>query len=315
MEFRLPGFIAAVHSPFHNNGNLALERVEPLAHHLISNDVLGVFVCGTTGESLSLTLAERMALLERWSQVAAGRLRIVAHVGATSQRDAITLAQHAGDLGVDAISTMAPCFFKPATARDLADFCAPIAAAASETPFYYYDIPSFTGVNLPMVDFLEEASAWIPTLVGLKYSNGNLIQLQQLLELQDGRFDILYGSDETLLAAWALGVRGAIGSTYNFAAPLYHRMLEFAEAGEMKSAQIEQRRSVALVDRCVQFGAIAGLKEMMSIIGLDQGPTRSPVTPLKPEQSEIIRAELAEIGFFDWAIETAPQDRFPLAGI
>ena len=115
--------IAAVFSPFSSDGTLAVHQVLRQAEWLASSGVDGVFVAGTTGESLSLSLAERMQLVEAWSGVASSvGLSLFAHVGTSSQIDSITLAKHAADVGVDAISAMAPSYFKPATCEDLAPY-------------------------------------------------------------------------------------------------------------------------------------------------------------------------------------------------
>ena len=168
---------------------------------------LAQFVCGTTGESMSLTLAERRVLVETWIKAAAGRFPVIVHVGHTCQRDCVELAAHAAHRGAAAIATMGPCFAKPADVEMLADFCEPIAAAAPDLPFYYYHIPSMTGVSLPMASFLQVAGRRIPNLVGLKYSHDDLAELAACVALDGRRYEVLFGKDEILLAALALGGR------------------------------------------------------------------------------------------------------------
>ena len=127
----------------------------------------------------------------------------------------------AGTLGLSAISTLAPSYFKPRTLADLIDWCAAIAAEAPALPFYYYDIPSMTGVSFPIELFLVEAPARIPTLAGVKFTNPDLVSYRRSLDAAAGRFDLPWGMDEALLAALATGARGGVGSTYNLAHPLY----------------------------------------------------------------------------------------------
>src|SRR5690606_14641888 len=120
------------------------------AKRLVRDGVSGSFVCGTTGESLSLTLDERKAVAEAWRRSAGDRLKVIVHVGHTCQRDAAELARHAAQIGADAVAAMGPSFFRPPGVRELVDWCAGVAAAAGDLPFYYYHIPSMTGVSLPM---------------------------------------------------------------------------------------------------------------------------------------------------------------------
>ena len=136
--------------------------------------------------------------------------------------------------GAAAVAVMSPSYFKPATIQDLVDFCAPIAAEAEPLPFYFYDIPGMTGVRLKMSEFLYQARFQIPTLCGLKYSNDDLLELQECVRLDNGAFDVLFGSDECLLAGLCLGIRGAVGSTYNFAAPVYQRLMKAFDKHDLR---------------------------------------------------------------------------------
>jgi N-acetylneuraminate lyase len=147
-----------------------------------------------------------------------------------------------------------------------------------------------TGVNLPMHRLLEEAAPRIPNLRGLKYTHSNLMEFQQCLAAADGKFDMLFGQDEILLAALAVGASGAVGSTYNYAAPLYLRMIEAFRAGNLLEAQRCARRAVALVDVLMEFGPMAAGKAIMSLCGVDCGPVRPPL----PNLSEARREQLFE---------------------
>ena len=149
----LHGLTTATHTPFHPDGSLNLSVVEAQASHLLNQGVGAVFIGGTTGESHSLTVQERLALAERWTDVVQGSpLRVVVHVGGNCLADARTLAAHAAGRGAAAIAALAPSYFKPRSLDLLIACCADIAAAAPETPFYFYDIPVLTGVAFSMPD-------------------------------------------------------------------------------------------------------------------------------------------------------------------
>jgi N-acetylneuraminate lyase len=153
---RFQGLVAAPFTPFHADGTVHEDAIDRQSERLIADGVDGAFVCGTTGEGPSLTTAERMLVASRWAG-ARRRLKLFVHVGHSSAADARTLAAHAQSIGADAIACLAPFFFKPRTAGELAAFCRHVAAAAPDLPFYYYHIPSLTGVSLAMRDFLPEA--------------------------------------------------------------------------------------------------------------------------------------------------------------
>src|SRR5512140_2779404 len=137
----LRGLIAATHTPFHANGALNLGMVEKQAGQLLRHNLTTAFIGGSTGESHSLSLAERQQLAQRWSEVARGTpLEVMVHVGSNCLEDAKALATQAGQLGARAISTLSPSHFRPASLTVLIEWCAQIAAAAPDTPFYFYDI-------------------------------------------------------------------------------------------------------------------------------------------------------------------------------
>jgi N-acetylneuraminate lyase len=111
---------------------------------------------------------------------------------------------------------------------------------------------------------------------------------------------VLWGYDENLLAALALGARGAVGSTYNFAAPIYHRLIARFQAGELAAARDEQFRSVRLVVLLAGYGFMAAAKATMGMLGVDVGPPRLPIKRLAPQQIAALRSDLEKLGFFDW---------------
>ena len=215
------------------------------------------------------------------------------------------LAAHAERCGAEAIAALAPSYFMPSTLPDLVDWCARIAEAAPGTPFYYYDIPSLTGVRFSMPELLDLAGGRVPTLAGIKFSNPDLAMFQRCLHARNGDFDILFGVDEYLLAALSLGGQGAVGSTYNFAAPLYHRMIAAFRRGDLAEARREQYRSVELVALLSSRGYMGASKALMKMLGVDIGPTRPPLGNLDGEEYARLSAELRQRGFFDWAAPSA----------
>lgn len=298
---RLHGLIAATHTPFHPDGSLNLAIIESQAAHMAKVEVGTVFVGGSTGESHSLTLDERLQLAQRWSEVVRGsRLRLVVHVGANCVEDARTLAAQAERLGASAIAALAPSYFKPRDVETLVATMAHIAAAAPATPFYYYDIPTMTGLNHSMPDFLAQAAGRIPTLAGLKFTNPDLMAYQFVLRAEGGRWDVPFGFDEHMLGALAMGALGAVGSGFNFAAPIYNRLLRAFASGDLAAAREEQFRGVLLIKLLASHGYMGAAKATMQMLGVNVGPARLPNGTLSGEQTARLRSELEAVGFFDW---------------
>jgi N-acetylneuraminate lyase len=297
----LHGLVVAAHSPFRADGSLNLAAVEKQAAHFLKHNLSTVFVAGTTGECHSLTLDERRVLAQRWSEVIRGTaLKLVLHVGSNCLEDCHLLAAQAQAIGATAISAFAPSYFKPPNLDTLVTWCAGIASAAPEIPFYFYDIPALTGVSFPMLDFLAQGSTRIPTLAGLKFTNPDLMAYQFVLRADQGAWDVPFGLDEHLLGALAMGARGAVGSGYNFAAPIYTRLSRAFSAGDFARAREEQFRGAQLVEALCGFGYLGAAKALMEILGVPVGPARLPNTNPTAQQIAGLRGKLEDMGFFEW---------------
>jgi len=298
MTQRLSGLIAAVTTAMDKKGEINPAAIPQQAQLLIESGVRGVFVCGTTGECHSLSVAERMKVAERWIELAKDRLRIVIHVGSNSLPDARALAAHAQRIGADAIAAKAPFFFKPANVDDLVDFCAAIADAAPDLPFYYYHIPVLTGVNLPMIPFVEQAVQKIPTFTGLKYTHEDLMTLHECVRFQEGRLNVLFGCDEILLGALVVGVDGAVGSTYSYAAPVYLRLMEAFEKGDIHGARREQAKAIEMVSALMKFGVLRANKVVMLLLGVDCGPVRLPLRSMNDQEIRTLYEMIKHLDVF-----------------
>lgn len=299
MPFLLTGLIAAPFTPMDIKGDLVLTRIPAYAAHLVDHGVAGAFVCGTTGEGSSLTHEEREQVAARWCTVRSPGLKVIVHVGTNSCAESQSLARHAQMSGADAIATLAPGLFRPAAISDLVDWCTPIAAAAPALPFFYYHMPAATGVDFPMREFLPRAAERMPTFAGIKFTHENLMDFAETLDAAGGRYAILAGRDEILLSFLVLGGTGAVGSTYNYAAPIYHRLIAAYGAGDCDQARRWQAAARGLVASMSRFGGLPANKAIMGMTtGIDCGPVRSPLPKLSASQVCELRADLEAGGFF-----------------
>jgi N-acetylneuraminate lyase len=293
--------VPATHSPFHADGSLAPEVVATQAAFLAANGIRTVFITGTTGECQSMTVAERVALFEAWAAAGpAHGVAVIAHVGCQALDAARALARHAEALGLAAISALAPSYYKPRTLDDLIAWCAAIAAEAPRLPFYFYEIPSMTGVAFPIERFLADAPARIPTLAGVKFTNSDLVSYRRCLDVADGRFDLPWGMDEALLAALATGARGGVGSTYNFAPALYLQLRAAFERGDLATARRLQSLSIATVDALAATGYMGTSKAVMARLGVPVGPARAPLGNPSVGEVDAAMTRLAALGFAEW---------------
>jgi len=301
MSSRLRGLVAATYTPFNPDLSLALDGVPLLVERLLADGVSGLYVCGSTGEGVSLSTPERKQVAEAFVAAAAGRVPVVVQVGHNSLAEACDLAAHAQAAGADATSAMPPTYFKPGSVGMLVECCREIAAAAPDLPFYYYHIPVLSGVSLSMTALLEQAGPVIPNLAGLKYTANTLHEYQQCVALEGGRFDVLYGFDELLLPAVAVGAAGAVGSTFNIAAPLYRRVLESFARGDIEAAREAQLKAVGMITTIARYPFHPAMKLILGWLGTPVGGCRPPLPGLSPGDEAGLRTGLEAIGFFEWA--------------
>lgn len=296
----LHGLVAATHSPFHEDGSLAPEVVPSQAAFLSANGIGTVFITGSTGESHSLALAERLALFEAWADAGPKNgLRVIAHVGSNCIEDAKTLAKRAAQFGFPAISALAPSYYKPGNLDALVECCSAIASAAPQTPFYFYDIPVLTGVSFPMDQFLTKARTKIPSLAGIKFTNPDLVAYRRSLLAANG-LDLPWGVDESLLAALATGAKGGVGSTYNWAPKLYQDLIAAHARGDLDEARKLQSLSINMIDLMAAIGFLGAAKALMTRLGVPVGPARLPLGNPTAAQIDSLWEKLDAIGFSEW---------------
>jgi len=299
---KIEGLIAAPLTPFDENGDLNLSVVDEYVKHLEKENVKGVFVCGTTGECSLLTLDERKKTAKKWIQAGKDRFDfIIIQVGCSNLKDTQELARHAESEGATAIGLLPTTYFTPKTVDDLVDYVQLVANSAPNTPLFYYHIPFWTHVTFLMEDFLKAAIPKIPTLAGIKFTSINMFDLGRCLVLDKERIQVLFGGDEILISALAMGACATVGGTYNFAGKLHNRIMDAFNKGDMETARTEQYRSQAMVKIYVKYGGHPGIgKAIMRFLGFDLGHARSPNSRLSESQEAALKEELDEIGFFSW---------------
>ena len=270
--------IAAAHTAFDNQGRVNLSVIEKQAQHILQNGMDTAFVIGSTGEFCSLSIQERKEIAQTWVKIARDKLKIMVHVGHNSLVDACELARHAAKLQVTAIAANAPHYYRPGSLADLINFYQKLVASAADTPFYFYHIPTITGVDFPMVEFMKQASERIPNFAGIKYTGMNIVEYHQCLNFDRERFQIFYGNDEQLLLPLSMGATGAVGSTFNYAAPLYWKLIKAFSQDNHKDIEEASAQIFALIGILFEFGVLPGGKAIMGLLGVDCGTPRPPCT-------------------------------------
>lgn len=289
--FAFSGPMAAVATPYDKNGHLDTSHIKAYASYLARIGVQGVYIIGTTGEGYSLSLAEKLSLVEAWRTAldalpADRRLVAVVNVSSTVVTEAVTLAARVEELGFDGVALLPPIYYVAPSKDHLVEYISDIQSrGAPNTPLLYYHIPSFTGeLKFELESFLESALHSIPQLCALKFTDSNLIRFASIQTKFGDRINFFAGFDETLLTVRALGGRTAICATFSFADSVahYRALVEAFDGHDLKKAQHHQS---AIADICAKLreggNFFASLKRELNKAvageGLFFGTPRSPI--------------------------------------
>lgn len=299
----LQGLIAAPFTPMNPDESLNLAIIPEYYQMLKANGVTGAFICGSTGEGVSMTSREKKAVAEAWAACTKGDkdFKVMTLLGGTSIRDCIELAKHAREIGLYAVSFTAPFYFKPANVQMLAKACIAIAEAVPEMPFYYYHIPVLTGCDFPMINLLHEVDGQLNNFAGVKYTHEDFMDFLSCTHYKDGKYDMLWGRDENMLPALAVGSKGAVGSTFNYAAPLYYDLIHAFKNGDLKKAQLLQQKSIDMIRLLGKYGGIATGKAYMKTLGIDCGEFRLPVRNMTASDFSLFQKDVEKLDFKSFA--------------
>ncbi|XP_064310481.1 N-acetylneuraminate lyase isoform X4 [Phalacrocorax carbo] len=297
---KLQGLVAAAITPMTPDGQINLSVIHQYVDYLVSEQkVKNVFVNGTTGEGLSLNIQERKQLAEEWMRQGKDKLdHVIIHVGALSLPESQELAKHAAAIGASGIAVIAPSFFKPTNKDELIAFLQKVASEAPVVPFYYYHIPPLTGVKIRVEELLDGIKEQIPTFQGVKFSDTDLLDLAQCINKNEREeFVFLYGVDEQLLSALAIGADGAVGSTYNYLGQKTNLMLQAFAKPDLALARKYQFLTGEFLSYVIKLGfGVAQTKAVMTFVsGIPMGPPRLPLVDASEEFIVKAKAKLDSI--------------------
>jgi len=283
------GIIPAFYACYDDEGNISVERTKELTRYFIRKGVKGVYVCGSSGECIYQSKEERKQTLEAVMSEAKGKLTVIAHVACNNTADSMELAAHAESLGVDAIASIPPIYFK-LPEHAIAQYWNDISSAAPNTDFVIYNIPQLAGVALTMPLFREMRKN--PRVAAVKNSSMP-VQDIQMFKMEGGPdFVVFNGPDEQFISGRAMGADGGIGGTYAVMPELLLKADELLKAGKVKeAAEVQYAIDAIIYAMCACKGNLyAVMKEILRIReNLDIGGVRKPLPNLFPEDMEQVK--------------------------
>ena len=285
------GVIPAFYACYDKDGEVSAEGTKQLVEFLIEKGVKGLYVGGSSGECIYLTVEERKKTLEAVMEAAKGRLTIIAHVACNNTRESCELARHAESLGVDAIATIPPIYFK-LSEKAIAKYWNDISAAAPNTDYVIYNIPQLAGVSLTLSLFDEMLKN--PRVIGVKNSSMPIqdIQMFRRQAAMAGREIVVFnGPDEQFVGGRLIGAEGGIGGTYAVMPELFVKLDEMIKAGDVTNAgKLQDAIDEVIYTMCSGKGnmyaiAKAALKKRA---GLELGGVREPLLNLEDGDEIVI---------------------------
>ena len=283
------GIFPALYTCYDNEGKVSVKRTQALAEMLINKGCKGLYVGGSSGECIYLTVEERKELLDGVMQVVGDRATIIAHVACNNTMQSMELAKHAESVKVNAIAAIPPIYFHLSDAA-IAKYWNDISSAASNTDFIIYNIPALAGVALSRSLLKEMCKN--PRVIGVKNSSMSTEDIQRFKAIGGENFVVFNGPDEQYIAGRAIGAIGGIGGTYGAMPELFLAMEKYMQKGDFVNAQVIQNKVNDIITLlCSGTGSMYAMIKQVLLIneGLDCGGVRKPLPPLTKEDEEIAK--------------------------
>ena len=289
------GVIPAFYACYDDAGEVSPERTRALVQYFIDKGVQGLYVNGSSGECIYLSVEDRKKVLENVMEVAKGKLTVIAHVACNNTKDSVELAKHAESMGVDAIAAIPPIYFKLPD-YSIAKYWNDISAAAPHTDFVIYNIPQLAGTALS--SSLYQQMLDNKQLIGVKNSSMPVQDIQIFKSLGGDDHLVFNGPDEQFISGRVMGAIGGIGGTYGAMPDLFLKLNSFLKEGDLKSAN-----KLQFMINEVIYKLAGGHGNMYALIkevlreneDLDIGSVRLPLEPLAPEDKQLVAEAIALI--------------------
>ncbi|CDD48087.1 dihydrodipicolinate synthase 2 [Firmicutes bacterium CAG:534] len=283
----------AIVTPFHANGEVNYEKFAELIEDQVKGGTDAIIVCGTTGESSTLSHEEHLAVIKYCVEKVAGRIPVVAGTGSNCTETAVYLSREAASYGVDALLQVTP-YYNKATQKGLYQHFKAVADAV-DVPVILYNVPSRTGCNIEPETVVKLCTE-VENIVGVKEASGNISQVAKLMSLAKGKVDLYSGNDDQIVPLLSLGGKGVISVLSNVAPRQTHEICEKFFAGDVAGSCQEQLRAIDLVKALFCEVNPIPVKMALNLMGKEVGGLRAPLTEMEPEHAKVLKQAMEEYG-------------------
>ncbi len=283
----------ALVTPFKENEDVNYDKLEEILEDQIAGGTDCIVICGTSGESSTLSHKEHVDVIRYTCQVVKGRIPVIAGTGSNSTREAIYLSQEAEKAGADGLLLVTP-YYNKATQNGLYEHYKAVADSV-KIPILLYHIPSRTGVTMKPETIVKICKE-IPNIVGVKEASGNISAIATMMNLADGNIDLYSGNDDQIVPLLSLGGKGVISVLSNIAPRQTHEICEKFFNGDIEGSRRMQLDAIPLISALFCEVNPIPVKAAMNLMGMNVGPVRLPLTEMEPANKERLAAAMRDYG-------------------
>lgn len=284
----------AIITPMHEDGSVNYEKLEEILEFQIANSTDAIIICGTTGESSTMTHGEHLKTIKFAVDKVAKRVPVIAGTGSNCTETAIMMSREAASYGVDALLVVTP-YYNKATQKGLIAHYTAIANAVPETPIIMYNVPSRTGCNLQPATVAALVKN-VKNIVGIKAASGDLSQIAKMMSLAGEDLELYSGNDDQILPILSLGGLGVISVLSNVAPKQTHDIVMKFMEGDTREAARLQLEAIPLINALFCEVNPIPVKTAMNMMGMEVGPLRMPLCEMEESNKEILAKAMKDYG-------------------
>ena len=283
----------AIVTPFHADGSVNYDKLEELIDFQCNNGTDSIIICGTTGESATLTEAEHTEVIQKAVEFTRGRIPVIAGTGSNNTMTAIELSKEAEAAGADGLLMVTP-YYNKATQQGLIQHYTTVAKEV-KLPIILYSVASRTGCNIEPAT-VAALYQNVENIIGIKEASGNISQIAKIMNLTDGKIDLYSGNDDQIVPIMSLGGLGVISVLSNVAPQETHEICAKFLDGDIKGSLELQLKALPLVDALFSEVNPIPVKKALNLMGYEVGGLRLPLTELTEANTEKLAKAMREFG-------------------
>lgn len=283
----------AIVTPFKADGSVNYDKLEELVNYHCDNGTDSIIICGTTGESATLSEEEHLECIKKTIEFAKGRIPVVAGTGSNSTQTAVELSKEADACGADGLLIVTPYYNKATQQGMIAHYKA--IAAEVKAPIILYSVASRTGCNIEPATVATLVKE-VDNIVGVKEASGNISQVAKIMQLTDGNIELYSGNDDQIVPLLSLGGIGVISVLANVAPRDTHDIVAKYLAGDIEESRRLQLKAIPLVEKLFSEVNPIPVKKALNLMGMEVGGLRMPLTEMTPENTKKLEAAMREYG-------------------